>query len=342
MSIMVIKIHEGEFIYMKGNKRIKPDDFAAAFLTKAPKVLYRQFIDELKGVITLDKFEKMVITFNQDIHQFYLKHISHLGAHRHYLWVDDKRKKALSVYFGEDDMIHMLTMKPFVEFQDYGKSVSDVSYTMPVTEEWLVFWGGDNEFINYHYVYGSQRYAYDLLMMKDGVTHTGDPSDNKNYYAFDKEIIAPAGGKVVKVVNKIRDNTPGEMNEKRPSGNHVIIQHGPQEYSFIAHFKKESITVEEGDIVQQGDVIGRCGNSGNSSEPHIHFQVMDKARVVRAKSFRIRFADSSTPVQGDIAKPTLDPDRKRFTPDLLHAEKKDDDRSIMEALSDSVGRWFRR
>ncbi|MCD2137607.1 M23 family metallopeptidase [Salinicoccus halitifaciens] len=327
---------------MKGRKKIKPDDFAAAFLNKRPKVIYSQFIDDLKGVITLDQFEKMVVTFNQDIGQFYLKHVAHLGMHTHYLWVDDKRKKALSVYFGEDEMIHMLTMKPFTVFKDYGKSVSEVSYTMPVKEEWLVFWGGDNEFINYHYVYGSQRYAYDLLQMKDGKTHKGDPLQNENYHAFDKEITAPAGGKVVKVVNHIRDNVPGEMNEKRPSGNHVIIQHAHKEYSMIAHLKKESITVEEGDIVQQGDTLGRCGNSGNSSEPHLHFQVMDKARAVRAKSFRIRFSDGSTPMQGDIAKPTPDPSRKKFTPDHLKPAASTDNRSIMEAVSDSVARWFRR
>ncbi len=338
---MVIKSCKGESS-MKGYKTIRPDDFADAFLNKKPKVIYRQFIDDLKGVITLDKFEKMVFTFNQDIHQFYLKHVAHLGMHTHYLWVDDKRKKALSVYFDEDDMIHMLTVKPFVVFDDYGKSVSEVTYTMPVRDEWLVFWGGDNEFINYHYVYGSQRYAYDLLMMQDGKTHAGDPSKNENYHAFGKDVIAPAGGKVVKVVNHIRENAPGEMNEKRPNGNHIIIQHASREYSLIAHLKKESIRVDEGDIVQQGDVIAQCGNSGNSSEPHLHFQVMDKARIVRAKSFRIRFADGSTPAQGDTVKQALDPDRQRFTTDALRTAARKDDRSITEALSDTVGKWFKR
>jgi len=330
----------GGFIFMKGNQTIKPDNFGKAFLKKSPKTIYNQFIDDLKGAITLEKFEKMVVNFNSDINQFHLKHISHLGEHTHYLWLDDKRKKALSVYFGQDNMIHMLTIKPYTVFQDYGKSVSDVSYSMPINEEWLVFWGGDNEFINYHYVYGSHRYAYDLLMMKNGKTHEGDPTQNENYFAFDKEITAPAGGKVVKVVNKIRDNVPGEMNSKRPTGNHVIIQHAPKEYSVIAHFKKKSINVDEGDIVQQGQVIGRCGNSGNSSEPHIHFQVMDKARLVRAKSFRIKFEDGSEPAQGDIVS-QLSGDRKFYESDL-EAPETQDDTSIMTALSDTVSKWFKR
>ena len=325
---------------MKGNQKIKPDNFGKAFLKKPPKNIYSQFIDDLKGVITLDKFEKMVENFNKDINQFHLKHISHLGNHTHYLWLDDRRKKALSVYFGPDDMIHMLTIKPFTVFQDYGKSVSDISYSMPINEEWMVFWGGDNEFINYHYVYGSQRYAYDLLIIKDGTTHQGDPTQNESYYAFDKEVTAPAGGKVVKVVNHIRDNEPGKMNEKRPTGNHVIIQHAPKEYSVIAHLKKESIKVDEGDIVQQGQVIGRSGNSGNSSEPHIHFQVMDKARLVRAKSFRIRFEDGSEPTQGDLVTKTSG--NKKIYPGDLEAPKISDDTSIMTAISDSVSKWFKR
>src|SRR5699024_4210978 len=117
-----------------------------------------------------------------------------------------------------------------------------------------------------------------------------------------------------------------------------IIQHAPKEYSVIAHFKKESINVDEGDIVQQGQVIGRCGNSGNSSEQHIHFQVMDKARLVRAKSFRIKSEDGSEPAQGDIVS-QLSGDKKFYESDL-EAPETQDDTSIMTALSDTVSKWF--
>lgn len=65
------------------------------------------------------------------------------------------------------------------------------------------------------------------------------------------------------------------MNESQPAGNYVILEHSNKEYSLLAHFKQHSIMVNEGDIVKQGQNIGLCGNSGNSSEPHIHFQVMD-------------------------------------------------------------------
>src|SRR5699024_9153078 len=138
----------------------------------------------------------------------------------------------------------------------------------------FVFWGGANSLMNYHYEYENQRYAYDFVMMDDNSTYEGDATLNESYHAFGQDYIAPADGIVVKVENGIKDNEPvGEMNEENPLGNYVILDHGNDEYSYLAHFKYESIEINEGDEVKQGDVLGQVGNSGNSSEPHIHFHV---------------------------------------------------------------------
>lgn len=64
---------------------------------------------------------------------------------------------------------------------------------------------------------------------------------NENYYAFNKAVVAPADGKVVKVVRNIIDSIPGEMNESQPAGNYVILEHPNKEYSLLAHFKQNSI-----------------------------------------------------------------------------------------------------
>ena len=56
-------------------------------------------------------------------------------------------------------------------------------------------------------------------------------------------------------------------------GNYIVIKHHEQEYSEICHLLKDSITVKEGDSVKGRQVIAKCGNSGNTSEPHIHFQI---------------------------------------------------------------------
>ncbi|NYL51258.1 peptidoglycan DD-metalloendopeptidase family protein, partial [Salmonella enterica subsp. enterica serovar Typhimurium] len=73
----------------------------------------------------------------------------------------------------------------------------------------------------------------------------------------------------------INDNTPGNTNESEPYGNYVMMKHGDHEYSVLAHLKKHSITVHEVDLIYAQEVIGQCVNSGNSTEPLLHFQVMN-------------------------------------------------------------------
>lgn len=68
----------------------------------------------------------------------------------------------------------------------------------------------------------------------------------------------------------------------------------------IAHFKKDSIIVQEGEEVLQKQLLGKCGNSGNSSEAHIHFQIMDSEDLHKGKSVRIRFKNGVEPIQGEI------------------------------------------
>ncbi|MNJ53851.1 Murein DD-endopeptidase MepM [compost metagenome] len=171
---------------------------------------------------------------------------------------------------------------------------------MPLKNDWFVFWGGENVIANYHYGTESQRYAYDFIKVKDGYSYSGDPKKNESYYAFGQEITAPEAGKVIHVVNDIADNEPvGIMNEKDLAGNVVAIDHGNGEYSYLAHLKKDSVTVKVGDIVQKGEVIGLCGNSGNSSEPHLHFQISDGDDLFTSSSLRVKWENDLHPIQGD-------------------------------------------
>jgi len=93
------------------------------------------------------------------------------------------------------------------------------------------------------------------------------------------------------------------MNPEQPEGNCVIIEHLNNEYSMLAHLKCHSIIVKEGERVSQGQVVGLCGNSGNSTETHLHFQVMDSPDYLNGKSIRIRFKDNIEPIQGDLIYP---------------------------------------
>ncbi|MEE9270752.1 MAG: peptidoglycan DD-metalloendopeptidase family protein [Candidatus Krumholzibacteria bacterium] len=141
---------------------------------------------------------------------------------------------------------------------------------LPFEGKWFVVWGGRTIAENYHAFTVDQRFAYDILMMKDGSTHAGDGKRNQDFYCFGERILAPGAGLVVVMENGVEDNIPGVMNPKQALGNHVILDHGSGEYSFLAHFKKGTVAVEKGQRVVTGDLLGLCGNSGNSSEPHLH------------------------------------------------------------------------
>ena len=108
-----------------------------------------------------------------------------------------------------------------------------------------------------------------------GNRYKNDGKKNEDYYAFGKELIAPVNGEVVLVVDGIKDNKPGILNPNYVPGNTVIIKTNNNEYLFFAHFKQHSIQVKQGQKVEQGTVLGLSGNSGNSSEPHLHFHIQN-------------------------------------------------------------------
>ncbi|MEO7251811.1 MAG: M23 family metallopeptidase, partial [Arenimonas sp.] len=149
------------------------------------------------------------------------------------------------------------------------------SLRLPFEDEFHVFWGGRTIEQNYHAADGNQRFALDLLILRAGASHNGGGRRNEDYYCFGKPVLAPAAGKVLEVVDGTSDNVPGQMNPKTVTGNRVIINHGSSEYSVLAHLRNGSLRVKSGDTVQAGDRVGDCGNSGNSSEPHLHYQLQD-------------------------------------------------------------------
>jgi hypothetical protein len=154
---------------------------------------------------------------------------------------------------------------------------SQVLLELPFEGLWFVFWGGNTELENYHVVAPNQRHALDLVIWKDGGTHRGDGTANEDYWAYGQRVLAPAGGTVVTAVDGLADNAPQvETDAANLAGNHVVIEVADEEYVLIAHMQAGSLTVAEGDSVTAGQVIGLVGNSGNTSEPHIHIHLQDK------------------------------------------------------------------
>jgi hypothetical protein len=140
----------------------------------------------------------------------------------------------------------------------------------------------------------NQRYAYDFFIRDDqGLTHSGEGRKLEDYYCFGQPIYAPAGGVVVRINDGIPDNPkPGVVDWKArdPRGNYVVIRHDPGEYSHMAHFKNGTLEVRLGGRVERGQRIGLCGNSGHSTEPHLHFQVQNRGSFFFSIGLPVKFS----------------------------------------------------
>jgi murein DD-endopeptidase MepM/ murein hydrolase activator NlpD len=128
----------------------------------------------------------------------------------------------------------------------------------------------------------AQRFAIDWVKVDTtGRTHQGDSLDNARYYAEDADVIAVADGIVRVIKDGIPENVPGITSRAVPitletvGGNHVILDIGAGRYAFYAHLRPGSLRVKPGDRVKKGQLLAKLGNSGNSTEPHLHFHLMD-------------------------------------------------------------------
>ncbi len=74
-------------------------------------------------------------------------------------------------------------------------------------------------------------------------------------------------------------------------GNHVILELGGGELVLLAHLRAGSLRVRPGERVGTGQPVGECGNSGNSTQPHLHLQVMDSADLLAARGLPVAFRD---------------------------------------------------
>jgi len=147
--------------------------------------------------------------------------------------------------------------------------------SLPFNGEWFVYWGGVTEGQNIHVKEVTQQYAYDILKVKDGASYEGDPSLNESYFAFGEDIIAPCDARVVRVIDGVPDNIPGETNVQELTGNTIVLRTDRDEYVLLAHLMKNSIVVEEGQDLRKGEIMAKCGNSGNSTEAHLHLSLQN-------------------------------------------------------------------
>jgi Peptidase family M23 len=164
-----------------------------------------------------------------------------------------------------------LALKQF--FRQSGGSAS-IDLPFPLSRGvYYVAHGGSFSLLNHHRVSTSQKYALDIVRLNGlGMRATGIyPVRLENYKIFGEIVSSPCEGVVTFIVNDLPDLSPGEMDRVNVAGNHIVIQCDDSDvYVGMAHFMHGSVLVETGDRVTIGQTLARVGNSGNTSEPHLH------------------------------------------------------------------------
>ncbi|MEZ4444242.1 MAG: urea transporter [Polyangiaceae bacterium] len=149
-------------------------------------------------------------------------------------------------------------------------------FRLPFRGEWVVTQAYDGE----HTHKGLWRHGLDFEGVgRDGARYRGDGATLRDYHCFNLPVVAAGLGTVAKVVDGVEDNPPGQLNTQDNWGNAVVIAHGVGLYSVYAHLKQGSIRVRTGEVVSPGDEIARCGSSGRSPVPHLHFQLQRAAEL---------------------------------------------------------------
>lgn len=253
------------------------EQFTNHYNDKNSKGIFDMFSKEMQEALPLSKVEQVVNGLHFQAGKIesteYIKHENNYAVYKANF---ENTPLFMKISIDSRSLMNGLLFVPYKEDNTPKLERNITKLILPFHGKWNVFWGGDNVKDNYHVDYEAQKGAFDIMIMDEtGSTHKGTGEKNEDYYAFGKEIIAPCDAEVVVAVDGIKDNIPGEMNPTFLTGNTVILKTEKNEYLVFAHFKQYSVNVKQGDMVKKGDLLGLCGNSGNSTETHLHFHIQN-------------------------------------------------------------------
>ena len=164
-----------------------------------------------------------------------------------------------------------------------------VAISAPMRGEWAALNGPSNASGHRRLVMGlnggiaiGQRFAIDYLQIDSTGSSRrpgSDPTKNASYYAYGTDLLAVADGIVAATKDSIPENVVGgravNIDMVTVGGNYVALDIGNGKYALYAHVQPGSLRIKVGDRVKRGQVLALLGNSGNSTEPHVHFQIAD-------------------------------------------------------------------
>ncbi|MCI2046290.1 MAG: peptidoglycan DD-metalloendopeptidase family protein [Faecalibacterium sp.] len=152
-----------------------------------------------------------------------------------------------------------------VTYPTNANSHDTIIATIPV-EDAVIF--GGKEYRS-HAMWPSECYAYDIVKEP----HDVGSKNLEDYGIYNCDVYSPVSGTVIATENNEPDITPNTDEFTSSMGNYIYIKiDGHDSYLILAHFKQDSISVGVGDHVEQKQLVGKVGNSGTTSEPHLHVQ----------------------------------------------------------------------
>jgi hypothetical protein len=156
--------------------------------------------------------------------------------------------------------------------QGYFFDGESVQLSFPLKQgTYYVAHGGNSTALNYHNDNPTQRYALDVVKLNAAGTRANGlyPRSLANYAIWEETLYSPCSGTIREATDDLPDLIPPQSDTQNPAGNHVLIQCQGADV-LMAHLQRGSLVVQEEETVEVGQAIAKIGNSGNTSEPHLH------------------------------------------------------------------------
>ena len=160
----------------------------------------------------------------------------------------------------------------FYALKGYMKPDKALNLEFPLKQGmFCIIQGGNSRLINHHNSVKTQKYGLDVVLINKFGSRTNKifPEKLNEFNIYSIPVYSPCSGVVIRVVDFHSDEQLGTRNTQNPGGNYVAVC-DENRVIILAHLQKNSISVKEGDIIHVGDFIGKVGNSGNTTEPHLH------------------------------------------------------------------------
>jgi hypothetical protein len=288
LAVLLLSYNVSKAQTEKENYKLVSLKFVSLFNENKNDSIVAMFSSEMKTALPLEKFAQVNTGLKMQLGSIKkIRFVRFQSGSALYQTTFDNAVLGMTISLNSNNEIAGLLFKPYTEAKEIIRNTTKMQ--LPFKGEWTLSWGGDTKELNYHVESIAQKNAFDILIKDEkGASHNGNGEKNEDYYAFGRELYAPCDGEVVLVVDGVKDNIPGTLNPVYIPGNTVIIKTDAGEFAFFAHFKQHSIVVKQGQKVKSGTLLGLCGNSGNSSEPHLHFHlqnVEDMTKAIGAKCY---------------------------------------------------------